>query len=274
VITLVDSCTGYVLTKCSRFSPTTGHIISLFRRVLNVFNACPETCRTDNGSIFVSVEMIAFLNSVHCQVQRSPVGASWCNGKVEIVHRIFHEQLLANSVSTDFPSFERTVSRIVQNTNTAHSSRQGCSAHELIFGYPAWIHPHIPLQFRPNRPAAVSPAREGGRALEASTATALTRLPQKGEIWLLRRAAFGERNLQKLSRPYRPVRIKSQISTKVYLVLLAGGAEKVVHLRHLKRLSSEIERSLAEPEMPPPLWGGGRVAGANPMGKFPDRSNS
>ena len=30
--------------------------------------------------------------------------------------------------------------------------------------------------------------------------------PQKGQIWLLRRSAIGERNLSKTPRPFRPVR--------------------------------------------------------------------
>lgn len=252
VITLVDSCTGYLVAKCTRSSPTSHQLISHFRRVLNVFNACPETLLSDNGSIFVSAEILAYMSSVHCRVDRSPVGASWCNGKVERKHRILHEHLLANAVDKDYLTFEAIVQRVVQNANTAHSTRQGCSSHELIFGYPAWIHTHIPLQLRPNRPNTDSSAREGERASSATnTVIDITGLPQKGELWLLRRAAIGERNLQKLSRPYRPVRIKSQVSTKVYRVVLTRGAEKVVHLRHLKRVNEEIEKSLSPDELPP-----------------------
>jgi hypothetical protein len=255
VITLVDSCTGYLLAKCTRSSPTSHQLISHFRRVLNVFNACPETLLSDNGSIFVSAELLAYMSSIHCRVERSPVGASWCNGKVERKHRVLHEHLLARADDTDFATFEANVRRVVQNVNTAHSTRQGCSAHELVFGYPAWIHPHVPVQLRPNRPSPQSSRRPSAGAIPV-----VPGLPRKGELWLLRRAAIGERHLQKLSRPYRPVRIKAQVSLKVYLVVLAGGSEKVVHLRHLKRVNSDIEQSLGRDELPPLLGGGGHVA--------------
>ena len=112
VITLVESCTGYLLTECTRYSPTAHHLVAIFRRVLNVFNASPETCHTDNGSIFVGAEFLASLKSVHCQSRRPPVGASWCNGKVERVHRTLHEYLLAHAVSSDFASFDSVVRRV------------------------------------------------------------------------------------------------------------------------------------------------------------------
>ncbi len=242
VITLVDSCTGYLVAKCTRSSPTSHQLISHFSRVLNVFNASPET---------LLAEILAYMSSVHCRVERSPVGASWCNGKVERKHRILHEHLLAHAVDKDIFAFDDIVRRVVQNVNTVHSTRQGCSSHELIFGYPAWTNPHVPLQLRPNRPGTELSAREGGLALAAGTVAQATGLPQKGEIWFLRRAAIGERNLQEISRPYRPVRIKSQISTKVYQVVFVGGAAKVVRLKHLKRVNEQIEKSLCPYEVPP-----------------------
>ena len=263
-ITLIDRCTGYLLIKGCRYSPIATQFHSLFRRVSNAFNAIPETCMTDNGSICVSVEFVAALQACHCRFLRSPVGAHWSNGKVERAHRIIREHLTANNVSQTaaFLEFESQLQRIAQNYNTAHSSRQRCSPHELIFGYPAWIHPRVPLHWRPNRPeepaVATTPAIEqshttGNAQVHAKHAL----LPKVGEIWLLRRAAIGERNLHKLSRPFRAARIVACISSRVYRVVLAGGKQKTVHLRHLKKVSPELERTLDTHDVPPSLGEGG-----------------
>ena len=247
VITLIDRCTGYLIVQPSRCSPNTAQVVSTFRRVLNVFNACPEICHTDNGSIFEAAEFLAFLNSFHCQPVKSPVGAHWCNGKVERVHRILHEHLLARGAESDFVSFQSNVLRIAQNITTATSNRVGVSPHELIFGYPSWTHPNVPLYLRPDRACEEMTSQEPDNP----------KRPQKGQIWLLRRSAIGERNLTKTSRPFRPVRIIRKISPRIFRVQLSGGAVKRIHLKHLKRVDQRVQETLTPEEMPPPFEEGG-----------------
>ena len=243
IITLVDRFSGYLLIQCSRSSPNADQLVALFRRVKNVFNAIPETVYSDNGTIFTSVEFVTRVVAHHCQVMRSPVGAHWCNGKVERKHRILHEQLLAHAVDADFATFQDLAVRTAQNLNTAPSGRTGTSSHEIIFGYPAWTHEKVPLYLRPNRPSPmVDQSSQRERADEDS-------LPKEGQLWLLRAAAVGVR-MNKLTRPFIAVRIRARISPKVYLIRLVGGKEKTVHLRHLKKVSPEMERNMPAHEVP------------------------
>ena len=132
-------------------SEHTAQVISTIRRVLNVFNACPEVCHTDNGSFVEAAEFPAFLNSSDCQPVISPVGSNWCYGKVERAHRPFHEHLLSRREESDFVSFHSDVLRIAQNKNTATRNGIGFSPHELFAGYLSWTHPNVRLYLKPDR---------------------------------------------------------------------------------------------------------------------------
>jgi hypothetical protein len=244
IITLVDRCSGYLLIQCSRSSPIAAQLVSMFRRVSTVFNAVPETVYTDNGRIFTSVEFVAYVVSTHCQVLRSPVGAHWCNGKVERVHRVLHEHLLAHEVDTDFNAFQAKAVRIAQVANTSYNGRSGMSPHNMIFGYDAWIHPTIPLYLRPNRPDAPTLSEHSVRSVQEDA------LPAPGQLWLLRAAAVGERRVNKLTRPFVPVRIQARLSPRLYRVTLVGQREKVVHLRHLKKVDPRVEMNMSSSDLP------------------------
>lgn len=256
IITLTDRFTGYVLVKCVNYDPVTTTCIQLFRRVLNVFNSCPEVVHTDNGSVFTSLEWLTFVNTVHCTPVRSPVGASWCNGLVERTHRMFHEHLLTRLEKIEtLGSFRDVVHSIVQNHNTSVGRRKGVSPHHLVFHYEPWIFPQIPLHLR----SAVfqSSSEEGSSRTKlpehAIAANPNRRRPAIGEVWLVRRADIGEEGLMKLSRPFAAARVKKVISKSCYDMLFKGNKTRIVHLRHMKRVNQELEGSLPADEMPPPL---------------------
>jgi transposase InsO family protein/predicted aspartyl protease len=267
ICSLVDRFSGYTLVECTVRPPSTATAIRLFRRVLNDFNAVPEIVHTDNGSTFVSAEWFAFLKSIHCRHVRSPVGASWCNGQVERVHRLIREHLAASGDVAEMQKlFFTQVYKVIRNYNTS-VGRKGCSPHDLIFAYPAWIHPKIPPYLRPTSasvPIADSPV-EGGRVgvgARAEETQPKFRLPEKGEVWLVRRAALGERGLLKLSRPYVPARVLSVKSLKCYEMVFPNKKTKLVHLKFMKRVPKALESSLKPEEIPPPLEEGGMWSAA------------
>ena len=96
VVTLVDSASSYALVRATRNCPTSGDTSALFRRVLECFNTLPATCHTDNGSQFVSGEFVAVLLANATVQKRSPVRASFCNGKVERLHRVLNQRIRAH----------------------------------------------------------------------------------------------------------------------------------------------------------------------------------
>ena len=229
VVTLVDSFTGYAIVKVTSRCPTSHDAAALVRKVVEFFNTLPEACHTDNGSQFMSTAFCGTLRDMSCQHVTSPVHARWCNGRVERFHRIINECVRAGSDEDSLTKeeFKKLVHQAVQHHNTAVYNSLNISAHELVFSYPAWIHPEI-SQYRRRFIFPADPQ-------EGATVQALPRvLPKPGETWLCRRFT----NLRKASRPFEKCLIHEKIHLLIYRVqVLETENIRNIHLKHLKSLT-------------------------------------
>jgi transposase InsO family protein len=245
ICTLVDRYSGYVLTSCVNYEPSTMTVVALFRRVLNVFNSSPEIVFTDNGTIFMSEDWFSHLDKVNCRSARSPVGASWCNGQVERIHRVFHEHLLArDDPIMTLADFTDSVNSIVHQYNTTISRRRGLSPHQLVFSYEPWIYPHLPLHLRP-----VSLQSQQEQPTERDNTIGnipKKRQPREGETWLVRRSAVGEQGLNKMSRPFLPAQVRKVISKTCYMMEFPNNKSKMIHINHMKKVSQNLEEEVVQ----------------------------
>lgn len=97
VVSLVDRYTGYVMTSTKAKCPTARDCLAVIRRVVDLFNTLPEVVHTDNGSQFTCSEFVGGIEEMRCRHVTTPVNASWCNGRVERIHRILNERLRAQT---------------------------------------------------------------------------------------------------------------------------------------------------------------------------------
>jgi hypothetical protein len=239
-ITLIDNFSSYAMARTTLRCPTAKDCVALYRNVLNVFNTCPKICHTDNGSHFTCADWVAELSESHCHQVRSPREASYCNGKVERLHRIINEKLRAfTDGKMSYVMFNDIVRRAIQCHNTATIARKGISPHEVIFHFDAWIHPKVPLSLRPNFRALCTE--------EDETISSRVELPKVGEVWLVRK--FSAEKKSKISRPYKPCLILKCISKFLYRAKLVNDGridDRVVHLRRMKKIERRLQNQFRE----------------------------
>ena len=264
IITLIDRYSRFALTRCTADTPTAAQCTALLWDVFDRYHTSPDVLHSDNGTQMRATEFDLVLAELNCQHVFTPVHASWANGRVERIHRVFNERLRAfigdTTVAATLDQFAKIVNRATIVYNTTRSSRTQTSPHQEIFTFEPWIHPSI-KQFRP-------PAPDNEPLTRAPTVSTHPqhngKLPAAGEIW-----AYRIPSQRKLQRPYEICRILRRCSIHTYLIRLVNGKVRFVHLRHLKLLTPEAIAELQPEQLPPPdddrplrdLRGGrGRVA--------------
>jgi hypothetical protein len=231
VVTLVCNYSGYALVRPTSICPSSIDTVALVRSVVDVFNTVPEIVHTDNGSQFQS-DFTGYLTELNCRHVRSPIAASFCNGRVERFHRILNERLRAFIEGVPRPKeFAYIIKKATQSHNVTVSSTTGCSPHDLVFNFKAWIYPQL-RHYKPKNQILVSSLKI---VANGEQNTVDNQLPKPGEVWLAK-----TKNLQttkkKFERPFKKCHIVGRVSNKIFRVRTESGKVKNIHIRQMKKL--------------------------------------
>jgi transposase InsO family protein len=224
-------------------TPTAGDASSLVRRVVDTFNTHPEICQTDQGTQFVSSDFTRTLAELSCRHVRSPVGASWTNGRVERFHRVINEKVRAfANDQLSSRQFHQIVFRATQLHNTSVSSVSNSAPHDMVFTYPSWIYSSL-TAYRPKTILSAEANIEPEQQLLPSNSRPL---PKIGETWLTRRA----HSPKKFHKPYEQCVIVDRVSDLIYRVRFANSANNLVRVVHLRHLKSAVPASNTPSNVP------------------------